>query len=273
MTAKERAAAISVGQLGIELNKWVEERFLLPEADLPDMEGEDPENAAYLLRQQWGIGEQPIGNLIGLLETKGVRFFYLPENIETVDAFSFWRNGRPYIFMNKHKTAERNIFDIAHELGHLILHQRPYENKRIMEKEANLLGSAFTMPKNDVRARMPRFITADVIIKAKIRWRVSALALTYRLHRLGLLSEWQYTSLCIELGKRGYRTGEPNGIEKEKSIIWGKVLKKLWNEKTTKSEIAQENLIFLDELEGLIGEMAEISSPTQFQGKSYLNIV
>jgi len=54
MPAKERAAVISVGQLGIELT----------ETDLPDMEGEDPENAAYLRRQHWGIGEQPIGNLI-----------------------------------------------------------------------------------------------------------------------------------------------------------------------------------------------------------------
>ena len=45
------------------------------------------------------------------------------------------------------------------------------------------------MPANDVRARMPRFITVDAIIEAKKRWRVSAMAMAYRLHALGLLTQ------------------------------------------------------------------------------------
>jgi Zn-dependent peptidase ImmA (M78 family) len=79
------------------------------------------------------------------------------------------------------------------------------------------------MPAKDVKARAPRWVNVESIIIAKGRWRVSAMALAYRLNALGLLSEWQYKSTCIELGKRGYRLGEPQGIERETSVIWRKV--------------------------------------------------
>jgi Zn-dependent peptidase ImmA (M78 family) len=103
---------------------------------------------------------------------------------------------------------------------------------------------------------MPHFITVDLIIKAKARWRVSAMAMAYRLHSLGLLSEWQYKSACIELGRRGYRTGEPSGVEREISAIWRKVLSQLWMERTTKHEIAEVLNIPIDELEGFIWGLA-----------------
>jgi hypothetical protein len=86
------------------------------------------------------------------------------------------------------------------------------------------------------------------------------MAMAYRLHVLGRLSEWQYKSICIELGKRGYRAGEPFGIERETSIVWRKVLAQLWAERTTKNDIAKALAIPLDELEGLIWGVAGISA-------------
>ena len=71
----------------------------------------NPEVAAYLLRRFWGLGERPIGDMIGLLETHGVRVFSLSENTASVNAFSFWRDERPFVFLNNFKTAESSIFD------------------------------------------------------------------------------------------------------------------------------------------------------------------
>ena len=76
--------------------------------------------------------------------------------------------------------------------------------------------------------------------------------MAYRLRVLGLLSEWQYKSACIELGRRGFRTAEPGGIERESSRVWQKILAQLWNERKTKNHIAASLHIPLDELEGLI---------------------
>lgn len=146
---------------------------------------------------------------------------------------------------------------ILHELGHLTMHRHGgTQPSRPAEREANQFASAFLMPANDVRTRMPRFITVNTIIEAKTRWRVSAMAMAYRLRALGLLSEWQYKSACIELGRRGFRSGEPGGIERETSRVWHKVLSQLWSERRTKSDVADRLHIPLDELEGLICGLA-----------------
>jgi hypothetical protein len=82
--------------------------------------------------------------------------------------------------------------------------------------------------------------------------------MAYRLNTLGLLSVWQYKSICIKLGQLGYRSGEPKGIERETSVIWHKVLSHLWAEKTTKNDIAAALHLPLGELEGLIWNLAGV---------------
>jgi Zn-dependent peptidase ImmA (M78 family)/DNA-binding XRE family transcriptional regulator len=258
MSIKERDAAIAAGILGLQLSDWVENEFRLPEAKVLDLSYEtDPEAAARMLRQFWSLGEKPIGNVIALLEVNGILVFALAENTATVDAFSFWRSNRPFVFLNNYKTAEHSIYDSVHELGHLCMHrhagaQAGTQNSRIAEREANQFAAAFLMPENDVRSRMPRFITVDTIIEAKKRWRVSAMAMVYRLNSLGLVTDWQYKSACIELGRRGYRSGEPGGIGRETSRVWQKILTHLWSERRTKDDIAAALHIPIDELEGLI---------------------
>src|SRR3546814_12130223 len=73
---------------------------MLPKADILDLGHErDPASAARLLRQYWSIGEKPVGNMIKLLESKGVHVFSLAEDTKNVDAFSCWRNGPPFVFL------------------------------------------------------------------------------------------------------------------------------------------------------------------------------
>ena len=163
----------------------------------------------------------------------------------------------------------------AYELGHLVLHKHGGpKQSRSAEHEANLFASAFLMPEEDVLSRMPRLINTNVVIRAKARWRVSAMAMTYRLHLLGLLSDWQYRSVCIDLGKRGFRSGEPDGIEREKSVVWQKVLSQLWSERTTKNEIAASLNLPLDELQGLVfGLTGEHVNPAKDGNRACLRIV
>lgn len=258
MSAKEKDAAHASGQLGIQLIDWVEQRFHLPDPDLIDMSYQHiPEKAAFEVRQYWGIGERPIGNMIGLLEAKGVRVLSLCENTANVNAFSFWRDGKPYVFLNNFKSPESSIFDCAHELGHLLIHRRgEMPSERNAEREADAFASAFLMPARDIRASFDMPITADVLIRMKLKWRVSAFALLYRLWALKIVAtEYQYRSLCIDLSKRGYRSREPVGIEREVSTIWKQVFSALWQEKVTKDEVAAQLAIPLDELEGLVANM------------------
>lgn len=266
MGASERDAALAAGAIGVELYQWVAEQFNLPVANLADLNKERnrPETAARLLRQHWGLGERPIGNMLALLESKGVRVLSLSENTANVDAYSFWKGEHPYVFLNQKKTPERSIFDSAHELGHLVMHHHAgAKNDRGAEYQADLFASAFLMPEADVKNEVGVISSATQIIRLKTRWRVSAMALTYRLHKLEMISDWTYRSLCIELGKLGYRSGEPRGIERETSVVWDKVLKALWSKKITKKEIASRVGVPHEELEALVFDLTarELDNP------------
>jgi Zn-dependent peptidase ImmA (M78 family)/DNA-binding Xre family transcriptional regulator len=259
MSAGERDASLAAGALGVELYDWIDARFHLPEPDLIDLNKERsrPDSAARLLRQHWGLGDRPIGNMLKLLESKGVRVLSLSENTRNVDAYSFWRSDRAYIFLNQEKTAERSIFDSAHELGHLVLHHHAgARHDKGAEFQADQFASAFLMPEHDVKNELSEVVSPRQIIRAKKRWKVSAMALAYRLHALKLLSDWNYRAFCIELGKLGYRSGEPDGVERETSVVLAKVLTALWTKRLTKAEIAKDLSVPMEEIETLVFKLA-----------------
>ena len=261
MSAAIRDASLSAGALGFMLSDWVEAQFNLPEIQIPDLHLYDAEDAARVLRTEWKLGEKPISNMLHLLESKGVRVLSLAENTVKVNAYSIWRNGKPYVFLNNYKSAESGRFDAAHELGHLVLHQDGGSTGREAEDQANRFASSFLMPRSDVVAMLPRVSYLDQIIRAKSRWRVSAAALAYRLRQLGIVSEWKYRDLAIELSTKGYNKNEPLPIERERSVIWQKVLTQLWADKTTQLHISKELKLPEEEINGLIFGVVVATDP------------
>ena len=240
MTARERDAALSAGVIAYMFHDWVAERFNLPESQVPHPgENATPEAAARIVRSAWALGEQPVSNMVKLLESKGVRVFSLSEETKTVDAFSCWRNDQPFVFLNTFKSTERSRFDAAHELGHLVLHRHGApQDSRQAENEADRFASAFLMPADDVLSRIRYVSDLNELIRAKKRWGVSVAALTYRLHKLNVISEWQNRSLNIELSSRGYRRTEPEGLPQEASAMWPQVFASLWRERLTRDHVA-----------------------------------
>jgi Zn-dependent peptidase ImmA (M78 family)/DNA-binding XRE family transcriptional regulator len=253
MTAKHREVALAQSELALYLCKWLEERFELPVVDLPELHREpDPEAAAESLRSYWGVGQLAIRNVVHLLESKGVRVFSLNLETSDVDALSTWKGGMPFVFLNGYKTPERGRFDAAHELGHLILHRHGAPLGRVAEDEAHRFASAFLMPRANVLAHAPRFASVPELIKLKKIFGVSLAAINYRLHELKLISDWHYRSLSIELSKRGFRTSEPEPIERETSLVLPMILGRLYEEGYTRARIAQELGLPLTELESLL---------------------
>ncbi len=252
MTAGQRDAALGAGALAFMLNDWVESRFELPAPDLPDLRDEEPEVAASVLRQHWGLGERPIKNMVHLLEAKGVRVYSLAENSVEVDAFSLWHSKTPFVFLNTLKSAEHGRFDAAHELGHLVLHRHSGPQIPDAEKQANTFASAFLMPRASILASAPRTATLRHLVQLKKQWIVSVSALAYRLHGLGLLTDWHYRTLCIEMGQNGYRRMEPEGAQRERSQVLATVFAALREEGVSKTAVADQLQIDVDELDKLV---------------------
>jgi len=252
MTASQRDMALGEGALALHLNNWLERRFELPKVDLPHLGRErSPEAAAETLRRRWGIGELPINNMVHLLEAKGVRIFSLDVDTREVDAFSMWREVTPFVFLNSYKSSEHSRFDAAHELGHLVLHRHGGPHGRAAEKEADAFASAFLMPRASVLAHAPRFVTWNGLIKLKKIWSTSVAALNYRLHALGLTTDWQYRGMCIEISSRG-RDKEPDECQHETSQILNKVLASLHDDGITRGHIAKELGLAVAELNRMI---------------------
>jgi Zn-dependent peptidase ImmA (M78 family)/DNA-binding XRE family transcriptional regulator len=248
LSASQRHQALASGALALAFSDWIAQRFDLPAATLPDYGGSDPETAAEAVREEWGIGEKPVGKLVPLLEAHGIRVFSLVEECKEVDAFSFWRGSLPYVFLNTMKTVERSRADAAHELGHLILHAHGGPRGREVEAEAHAFAAAFLMPRNSVIARLPFNASLAQIIKAKSYWRVSAVNLARRAFHLDLMTQWQYRNICIALSKRGWEN-EPRAIRKpESSQVIAKVLRALREEQVSPTAISKELSIPVDEL-------------------------
>lgn len=257
MTAAQRDMALGEGAIALMLNKWIEERFELPVAALPDLSRErTPEGAAEQLRRHWGLGELPIKNMVHLLEAKGVRVFSLAVDADAVDAFSMWKGNTPFVFLNTRKSAEHGRFDAAHEFGHLVLHRHGAPQGQEAEREANAFAAALLMPRASILAHAPHFATLEHLIRLKEYWTVSVAALAYRLHTVGVLSDWHYRTLCIEIGKRGYRRQEPNEAQRETSQVLAKVLAALRDENISKVSIADDLCVPAEEIEQLVFGLA-----------------
>jgi Zn-dependent peptidase ImmA (M78 family) len=214
-----------------------------PDPDLPSFEPspgrnryteEQIEEAAEVVRQHFGLGLGPITNVVRLLETRGVIVCRVEIPGENIDAFSFWRGRRPFVFLASDKaSAARSRFDAAHELGHLVLHRwvgvEEIEDKAALkeiEAEADRFAGAFLLPRksfpNEVYS--PRLMA---FLDLKRRWKVAIQAMIYRCKDLGIFDEHQVTNLYKQVSFKGWRKAEPldgpNGLPFEQPLLLSKI--------------------------------------------------
>lgn len=250
LAKKDEATARSLSTLAIELSDWIEATYRSPAPDVPELQdlidSDDelaPEQTAEALRGAWGLGVAPVKDLLQLLESKGAKVYSAGGPLQAIDAFSFRHGATPVIFLNVHKSAERLRFDLAHELGHLVMHGGSLHVGPGKEKEqaANDFASSFLMPRSDVigAIRGNNLMLEDLLI-LKRRWRVSAMALNLRAHRLGVISDWTYGTLAKQLSMAGFRRGEPGSdLRVETSSLLTQVMSDMRKRGEGFSEIAR----------------------------------
>ncbi len=174
------------------------------------------------VRKYWGISNEPIKNLQLLLESKGLIITGFDTHEDKIDAFSqrtTIENGDVFLLaVSLGQRPEGRIrFDIAHELGHILLH--PWsENLELIskdefkqrEKQANMFASSFLLPKSsfgkEVRAH-PTDLKYYQYLKPK--WKMSIQAMIYRSNQLGIITNNQFQYLMRQISKNGWRTKEP----------------------------------------------------------------
>lgn len=219
--AAVKHVALAKGEMFRRLVAGVEARIELPEPKFPQYEVQslvDIERASEACRRQWGLGLGPIQNTVRLAENLGVVVTSFKGVSREVDAYSI-SAARPIIVLNAEEaSACRLRFDVAHEIGHLVMHVGELTGDRKTEGEANRFAGAFLLPRASFVKEFPRLrgshLNWNGLSEMKLRWRVSKAALLYRARQLGLVTEAQYRTGVIRLN----RGGEAR-VEREDSMI------------------------------------------------------
>lgn len=198
-----------------ELVAYIHENLDLPAKDIPFVNAsntvftnEEIERAAELCRRNWGLGiDTPISRMTRVLENVGVVITQFDGVSNKVDALSVNRKY-PVIVRNTAKESVcRMRFDLAHECGHFVLHDGIETGDKITESEADRFASAFLFPRGafvkEFKDMNGSRLNWNLIYKLKIRWGMSARAIIYRSHYLGLISAQQYRSANVYLNKSG----------------------------------------------------------------------
>ncbi len=214
-----RDQAFAYGQLAVDIAMSLEKHVEFPGVSVPclpapaDGLDDDPERAARLVREQWEMGDGPAGHLVRLLEYHGVLVVFSPPQAAAVDAYSFDSRLRPVVVLNPIKRDYyRQRFDVAHELGHLVMHADAEPGGRIVEEQAHRFASELLMPAAQIRGLLPATMGGNVwvtLARLKEQWGVSMQALLYRARRLGRLGDVSYRNAMTTISARGWRRDEP----------------------------------------------------------------
>jgi Zn-dependent peptidase ImmA (M78 family)/transcriptional regulator with XRE-family HTH domain len=215
-----RDQAFAYGQVAVDIAASSERHVEFPEVDLPsypvamvDTDGDGAEKAARLVRQDWGLGDKPAGHLVRLLENHGVLVVFSPPQVSSVDAYSFDSRLRPVVVLNPIKhDYYRQRFDVAHELGHLVMHSDAEPGGRIVEDQAHRFAAELLMPAAQLGDLLPGTMGAGAwrtLARLKEQWGVSLQALLYHARRLGRLSDVSYRNAMMTISSRGWRRDEP----------------------------------------------------------------
>lgn len=242
----------------IEIYLFLEQYLNLPKVNMIYRTGihytvEEIRDAAEELRHLWGLGNGPISNLILLLENNGFIVAKTGLSANKVDACSVYFTSttyekRPMVFLTSSTSAVRSRRDVAHELGHQVLHswmtKEDFEEYQgVIEKEADTFASFFLMPEEAMEREKFAVTSVQSLLVMKKRWGTSALSILYHLRDLGCISESLFASISNLTVKRGWRKREPydDEIPQEKPELIKDAINLLVDNKVKKaSEIIEE---------------------------------
>lgn len=181
-----------------------------------------PQEAANILREYWGLGNRPIENIVYLAESNGLIVTDFETATGDVDAFSHKITSddmETYLigYSKNKRTAARIHFDVAHEIGHILLHNWredleciDKEEFKEIELQAHAFASAFLLPEDEFRKDVSPYATnLAYYTELKKTWKVSIAAMIRRAKDLDIITADDYSRLMRNMQKQGIRKTEP----------------------------------------------------------------
>lgn len=208
---------------------WMADYAELPPLSFPYVDfggGTTPESAAEQVRRRVRLGGEPLSDVCRFLESNGVFVFFWDCEYEWFDGVSLLTDGGYHlIVVNGNKPNDRIRFSLAHELGHVMLHECMdffFEEGRDKESEANRFASELLMPERWIRDSL-HGLTLKRLRALKSYWLVSMGALLQRAVQLGGIDGGKYTYMRVEFSRNGWNRREPDEVDIDSPSVIGKL--------------------------------------------------
>lgn len=188
---------------------------LFPRLDLDEYQG-GPAEIARILRAAWKMPPGPVANLTATVEEAGGIVIRCDFGTNKVDAVSQWHpDSPPLFFINTTSPSDRMRFSLAHEIGHVVMHQLLTDD---VEREADRFASEFLMPAADIAPYLSD-LTLPKLAALKPFWKTSMAALIKRATDLEKITDRNKNYLWFRMGQLGYRTREPVTLAMESPAL------------------------------------------------------
>ena len=222
MSERCRDRVREYGNFAEALVKSLDAHVGLPTVNFPQIDSikdfDDVEVATEKCRERWDLGRNaPIKNVSRVLERAGAVVTSFKDISEDIGAFSV-DGDVPIIIRNFAKKSKcRMRFDLAHECGHLVLHNCIETGDGKTEEEARRFASAFLLPRQAFLEDF-RFLEATnfgswsriyaKISELKIVWGASNATIIRRAYDLGLIDHIRYRQAYTYISTNKQREAE-----------------------------------------------------------------
>ena len=189
----------------------LESRFENPLKGWKVMGSADIESAALQLREAWKLGNDPLPNLLELLEDRHFKIYELDAGQE-FDGLSGWAGEIPVIVLNRQMPNVRKRLTALHEVAHLLLDFPKDWEPKTVEPLCHQFGGAMLMPEPVFRAEFGGKrgrVTLNELVDIKANYGISIGAIMTRARNLGLITENHYRDFWIQYRKRNWHLDEP----------------------------------------------------------------
>lgn len=192
-----------------------------------------PDLIAATLRLFLNLGEDPITNLIGLVEKLGIAIIFIDVDSDKFSGMTLQTDtNQSLIVVNKNMPNDHKRFTVAHELAHLIMHipfseeadfYEGFDDLSVIEKEADLFAGAFLIPTHMAKYQFKN-LTYSKLTDLKIYWKASKQCIIYRAKDTGAITPTKFKSLFIELSRFGERKNEKSPIGIDQPTLFNKMI-------------------------------------------------
>lgn len=184
---------------------------------------DNPENDAKALRKYLHIADAgPIGNLVELLENKGILVCFFDIDSDAFSGMNGLVNERPYIVVNKTMSPERIRSTIVHEMAHLMFEWPNDMEDKAMEDRATAISGAFLLPKEDAIRELGirrSAVTKDMTLVCK-EYGISMYLLVKRANLSGIVTDSIAKVFYIKANQHGWKRNEPIRISQEEPTLF-----------------------------------------------------